>query len=103
MERKEKKKGQEDENLGQHGFIVERGGQNERQTPSQATIKNSSPSSNLVSVVYGLPTTNSFTEASPRARVTARTPDEEARLRQGGNDSERQRPLSRNEDIEHTL
>ncbi len=43
-------------------------------TPSQATIKNSSSSSNVVSVVYGEPTTNSFMLESPSERVTARTP-----------------------------
>jgi len=45
-----------------------------RLTPSQAMIKNSSSSLRSVSVVYGLPTTNSFIEVSPRLRVTARTP-----------------------------
>lgn len=43
-------------------------------TPSHATIRNSSPSSSTVSVVYGAPTTNSFIEASPSDRVTASTP-----------------------------
>lgn len=47
-----------------------------RLTPSQATMRNSSFSSKAVSVVYGEPTTNSLTLASPRERVTARTPGE---------------------------
>lgn len=46
-----------------------------RLTPSQATIRNSSSSSSVVSVVYGAPTTNSFMLESPRDRVTARTPE----------------------------
>jgi len=43
-------------------------------TPSHATMRNSSSSSRVVSVVYGDPTTNSFILASPSDRVTARTP-----------------------------
>lgn len=43
-------------------------------TPSQASIKNESFSVRTVSVVYGLPITNSFIELSPNERVTAKTP-----------------------------
>lgn len=43
-------------------------------TPSQARIRKSSPSAKSVSVVYGLPTTNSFMTQSPNERVTASTP-----------------------------
>lgn len=43
-------------------------------TPSQATIRNSSSSPRVVSVVYGEPTTNSFIDESPNDLVTAKTP-----------------------------
>lgn len=43
-------------------------------TPSQATMRKSSCGPNVVSVVYGEPTTNSFIDESPRDLVTARTP-----------------------------
>jgi hypothetical protein len=53
----------------------EKEGEEKGHTPSQATIKNSSDWSRVVSVVYGAPTTNSFIDASPSERVTASTPD----------------------------